>query len=104
MIKLICWMTQLRIAMRSMAEALVHDVRFYAGVWREQGLDGLLGCYRMWRASQAVSKAYEQLDAEVCMHEQQMVLLRAEMQAARRQFQTARAAVGGLYMTEEKRS
>jgi hypothetical protein len=91
MIKLICWTTRVRIALRALLESLVHDVRFYAQVWREQGLDGLRACYRLWRASKEVSATYGHL-------EQQVAVLRAELQAARREYQLAKEAVSGLYI------
>jgi hypothetical protein len=98
MIKLICWTTRVRIALRALLESLVHDVRFYAQVWREQGLDGLRACYRLWRASKEVSATYGHLEAELTTHEQQVAVLRAELQAARREYQLAKEAVSGLYI------
>jgi hypothetical protein len=98
MIKLICWTTRVRIALHALLAGLVHDVRFYGELWREQGLAGLRACYRLWRAQKEVGKTYNHLEAELATHEQQVALLRAELEAARREYQAALRAQRDLYL------
>lgn len=82
---------------RAWLEARLKSARFYARVAHQTGLKGLMASLRVWRASRAVSQAYTHIEQEQDMHDQQMVLLRYQLDQAQRNYHQARACIHGLH-------